>query len=207
MALRGFFDLGFRPSQDHPTENQPQPPTPPPAAMRSRRRLAGGLVGIALAAIGCVALLVFTRRSAELAWHGPGGGSVEAPLGGFPVAEFLIILVGGALIFWILAALLHFLRNRGNELYWQIACWALVFCGIVARQLMNNGTDHMSHWALLAPAAVGLAILPALMRWLNKISNKPGLQHLAVPFSLGFFLDYAQTLTLKYGVKLPWFSG
>lgn len=53
-------------------------------------------------------------------------------------------------------------------------------------------------------AAVGIAILPALMKWLNRIATKPGLQHVAVPFSLGFFLDLAQVLASHYIVPLPW---
>ena len=42
------------------------------------------------------------------------------------------------------------------------------------------------------------------MRWLNRVSPRPGLQHVAVPFSLGFFVDLGQVLATSLHVKLPW---
>lgn len=118
--------------------------------------------------------------------------------------QIVVLLLGGGMLLVVIASLVHFLRQYANPLYWEIACWTLVVIGIIVRQMAANGTSDMSMGELAVSAVVGLAILPALMRWLNKISRQPGLQHVAVPFSLGFFVDLAQVLTSHYVVPLPW---
>jgi hypothetical protein len=118
--------------------------------------------------------------------------------------QIVVLLLGGGLLLVVIASLVHFLRQYANPLYWEIACWTLVVIGIIVRQMAANGTSDMSMGEVAVSAVVGLAILPALMRWLNKISHRPGIQHVAVPFSLGFFVDLAQVLTSHFVVPLPW---
>lgn len=133
---------------------------------------------------------------------------MPAPAAGSPIVLYATILVlGGAIALVLAATLLYFLRRLENPTYWESACWILVVFGIFARQLTSAG-DHFafSIGALAVSAVVGLAILPGTMRWLNRIPRRPGLAHVAVPFSLGFFVDLAQVLTTKYVVQLPWLS-
>lgn len=122
------------------------------------------------------------------------------------VVQLLLILFGGALLIIVVASLLHFLRQRSSRLFWEVACWALVVIGIMVRQMVADNSPALGMGELIASAVVGLVILPALMRHLNKISSRPGLQHVAVPFSLGFFVDLAQVLAANY-VPLPWAMG
>lgn len=106
------------------------------------------------------------------------------------------------------AAAMHFLRNLKNPTFWQVACWALMVIGILARQLFseNHRLDFngLSPSLAISSAIVGLAVLPLLMRWLNRVSHGPNIEQVATPFALGFFLDYAQVLASTYVVHLPW---
>ena len=118
-------------------------------------------------------------------------------------------LLAFALVVLGAAALLGFLRKRQNATYWEVSCWVLVTVGVVARQLVRP--DHTVNLSgidpglILSSGIVSLAVLPPLMRWLGRVSPRPSLHHVAVPFSLGFFLDYAQVLvTTKFAVHLPW---
>jgi hypothetical protein len=56
--------------------------------------------------------------------------------------------------------------------------------------------------SLLLSAALGLAIFPYTMRRLNQLRPQPGLEHVALPFGLGFFLDLAQVTALHWVPKL-----
>jgi hypothetical protein len=46
---------------------------------------------------------------------------------------------------------------------------------------------------------VGLAVFPMMMRWINRRRRRAGLEHVAVPFAFGFFLD----LALVAAARLP----
>lgn len=124
------------------------------------------------------------------------------------VAASIGTLLAFAVVLLCVATLLSVLRKKQNPTYWELASWALVVIGIVARQTIqpthNVVLSGLTPSLMLASAMVSLAVLPALMRWLNRVSRTPTLQHVAVPFSLGFFLDYAQVLASKYVIHLPW---
>lgn len=146
--------------------------------------------------------------------------NVHAPMHGVAVIGLLsvggtaswfsgfVALLAFAAALLAVVALMAFLRKRPNPTYWQVACWALVAIGILVRQLFlpNNRLDFSGFTLSLAVSSgvVSLAVLPFLMRWLNKVSPGPNLEQVAVPFSLGFFLDYAQILVSYYVVDLPW---
>jgi len=99
------------------------------------------------------------------------------------------------------SAVVSFLRQRQNGTYWQIACWALVTIGIVARQIVRP--DHTVNLSgidsglIISSGIVSLAVLPPLMRWINRASPRPSLFHVAVPFSLGFFSTTLKCLSLN----------
>ncbi len=135
--------------------------------------------------------------------EGPGSGAESV---WFAVGQAALVLLGGAVLLGALASLVHFLRGRRNPLYWELACWILVVLGIVVRPLVASQSVSLGLGALFTSAAIGVAVLPSLMRWLNRVSRRPGLQHVAVPFSLGFFIDLTQVLTSRYVVRLPWLS-
>ena len=120
----------------------------------------------------------------------------------------VVSLVALMILFGALATLMAFLRSRKNPTYWQVACWILLAVGILARQLFSqNHRLDLSGFSVslaLSSAVVSFAVLPLLMRWLNRASPGPNLLQLALPFSLGFFLDYAQVLASTYIVHLPW---
>jgi hypothetical protein len=52
--------------------------------------------------------------------------------------------------------------------------------------------------SLLLSGVLALAVFPAAMRRLNRLQPQPGLEHVALPFSLGFFLDLAQVTVLRW---------
>lgn len=149
------------------------------------------------------AIVVFVVVVVTLSWIFPNWSASQA-LSLDPIAAATLLLMGGVLVLGAMATLLHFLRRQRNRLYWELACWVLVVIGIIVRQMVANGSPKMLLGAFAVSAVVGLAIQPGLMRWLNKITKEPGLQHVAVPFSLGFFVDLAQVLTSHYVVHLPW---
>lgn len=120
------------------------------------------------------------------------------------VATLVGVLLGATVAVGGLSALVGLLRRLKNPLYWQLACWVLVVVGIAVRPVVVSASGLPTPGQLLVSIAVGLAVLPGLMRWLNRVSPKPGLQHVAVPFSLGFFLDLTQVLAASFDVKLPW---
>jgi hypothetical protein len=117
-------------------------------------------------------------------------------------------LLAFAIVLLLVTTALDVLRRHKNPTYWEIACWGLVTIGIVARQTVQpTYSVEISGLApplFIASALVSLAVMPGLMRWLNRASPSPTLQHVAVPFSLGFFLDYAQVLASRYVIQLPW---
>jgi hypothetical protein len=157
--------------------------------------------------------LGFTRESVrplesreeekKQALQGAGFLALAAVATASVVSLIALVIVVGAL-----GALMAFLRSRRNPTYWQTACWILVAVGILARQLFseNHRLDLTGFSVSLALSSmiVSLAVLPILMRWLNRISPGPNIQQIAVPFALGFFLDYAQVLTSTYILHLPW---
>ena len=122
------------------------------------------------------------------------------------VAVLVGILLGATVALGALSALVALMRKLKNPLYWQLACWMLVVAGIAVRPVVVASSGLPTPGQLLVSIAVGLAVLPGLMRWLNRVSSKPGLEHVAVPFSLGFFLDVSQVIATSFGVKLPWVS-
>lgn len=106
----------------------------------------------------------------------------------------LSIFSGIAAILVILSSFLYALRKLDNPLYWQIACWFIVSLGILARPFVIfvihkvplEFSYNIVH-SILVATIVSLAVFPALMRYLNRIKPEPGLIHVALPFSLGFF--------------------
>jgi hypothetical protein len=50
----------------------------------------------------------------------------------------------------------------------------------------------------LLSAVLGLVLFPAAMRRLNRLRPRPGLEHVALPFGLGFFVDLAQVATVSW---------
>jgi uncharacterized membrane protein YhaH (DUF805 family) len=215
--LRSFLDLGFTPEPDF-VPSSPAPPEAernvvPEMGMPSVAAPVGSDTASAssftLINLGCLlvfimgALLPLLTLSPSSRPSTPGDPGL-APASLNAVGIVLGILFAAAVVLGSLSVFIRFLRRRRNPLYWQLACWVLVVVGIVVRQLVAAQLGVPSLSQVLVSIAVGVAVLPALMRWLNRVSPKPGVQHAAVPFSLGFFLDLAQVLTSSYVVKLPW---
>jgi hypothetical protein len=62
----------------------------------------------------------------------------------------------------------------------------------------QQDTDGADKKSLLLSFVFGLALFPASMRRLNKLRPSPGLEHVARPFGLGFFVDLAQVATVSW---------
>lgn len=200
LRLAAFLDLGFRASAPLPRQRaagtdapESEPLIQPPSATVRENRLAPWIVPTLLATL--IAAMVGAPRL-------PDGETTS--LRRFPFLALTGVLVGSVIALGILATVVHYLRGFRNKLYWELACWTLVVIGIAVRQLVASNSAELSVGTLAVAAVVGVAVLPGLMRWLNRISREPGLAHVAVPFSLGFFLDLAQVLTSQYVVPLPW---
>jgi hypothetical protein len=198
VHLSRFFDLGFRSllsQQPSPVEHERG------YAYNTRVPATGARLALIVAFLAAVALAGVFKPFA-----------VATPSQRELVVAILFIILGGAIVLILLASLMFFLRKRNNPLYWEVACWALVALGIVVRQILPTSVDN-PHGTTLTPIAVivsgvvALAIFPGIMRWLNSVPRTPGLAQVAIPFSIGFFVDLAQVLTSKYVVSLPWISG
>lgn len=190
MAAHGVSVSTAAPDRESRDRLPSAPPVPASRGSRPLRWIVPALVAVLV-----IALAGLPRISSDEA------GDVRLS---FPIATLVGLLVGGALVLGVLATVLHYLRGVRNRLYWDLACWALVVIGIVVRQLVASSSPAFSVGGLMVAAAVAVAVLPGLMRWLNRISTDPGLEHVAVPFSLGFFLDMVQVLASHYAVPLPW---
>jgi len=161
--LTAFFDLGFTADNAVPPENPPEDASGESSEQDHRGAMQGLAVGGGLGTAGAAA-----------SWQS---------------GLFALIAFGIALI--VLAGLLAWWRKRRNPTYWQVACWALVTTGILVRQLfLPSDRLDLSGFSLslaLASGFVSLAVLPLLMRWLNRMSSGPNVEQVAVPFALGSF--------------------
>jgi uncharacterized membrane protein YhaH (DUF805 family) len=190
-----------RPSAQVPdivAEHVPIPQkTQPPMAGKSR----GGWLRWVLLAVGIaivVAVVLLTRT------YGRSPGMDRALTFGAMVGVLIAIAIGAVL----LSVLAGRLRAKKNPMYWELACWVLVTLGILLRPLVVRADDSISadaRGALIAGLAA-LFVLPVVMRLLNKMTEKPGLSHIATPLGVGFFLNVAQLMATKYVPALAWFT-
>jgi len=146
-----------------------------------------------------------------------------------PVLWLVLGAVGAIVGVGLLALLTATLRRFQNPLPWQLVCWTLLTLGILSRHLLlpsvaaaPTPTETASSpsapaaapvperptgepfdvRSLLLSAALGLAVFPYTMRRLNRLRPQPGLEHVALPFGLGFFLDLAQVTALHWVPKI-----
>lgn len=96
-----------------------------------------------------------------------------------------------------------------RRILWEVAGWLLIACGIFVRQalLLPSAqwlTPNLNLGAFLAAAMISLAVFPFFMRRLNRRRPKPGVEHVAIPFAFGFFLDLAATSALKIAPSIDW---
>ena len=52
--------------------------------------------------------------------------------------------------------------------------------------------------SIIFSMVLALAVFPSAIRWLNRLKPDPGLEHVALPFALGFFLDLAKVAALHW---------
>lgn len=95
-----------------------------------------------------------------------------------------------------------------SNLSWQIGAWLLVALGIFARQGMQFPPiawkiTQLTWGAFLGSVIIGLAVFPWFMRRVNKKRPRPGLEHVALPFAFGFFLDLTTVATFSAFKLLP----
>jgi hypothetical protein len=146
-----------------------------------------------------------------------------------PVLWLVLGAVGAIVGVGLLALLTATLRRFENPLPWQLVCWTLLTLGILSRHLLVPGVSGAGEVraeatsapsapptaaprsdsgtpfdvrSLLLSAALGLALFPYTMRRLNQLRPQPGLEHVALPFGLGFFLDLAQVTALHWVPKI-----
>jgi hypothetical protein len=89
-----------------------------------------------------------------------------------------------------------------KRLGWEVCAWLLLASGIFLRQglELTSLTWHIDKLNLprfLAAVAISFALLPSLMRWINRKRPEPGLEQVALPFTLGFFLDIAAVAAVR----------
>jgi hypothetical protein len=97
------------------------------------------------------------------------------------------------------------LQLGAKQWAWEITAWVAVAAGMFLRQALNLpqldwDTTKLDIGAFLAALVVGLAVFPPMMRWLNRRQRKVGLEHIALPFAFGFFLNLVSLATLHFVV-------
>jgi hypothetical protein len=90
-----------------------------------------------------------------------------------------------------------------KQTLWDVLAWLLLSLGMFFRQGLVVPDfawmpDHLSLGAFLASVVLSLAIYPSFMRWFNRHRPRVGLEHVALPFSFGFFLDIVRASTYKF---------
>lgn len=199
------FDLGFRQS------NSVSPNSRESAGFRAFR-LAGWLLGSGLLLLFLLFLVIIAfaplyhkaddTRGSDSASNASPPTMPEIVI---PAAIATALLLGLGIVLGVLSTLVLVLRKLKNQLYWQVACWLLVVTGILVRPFVISSAPISANLpGVFAAGVVGLVTLPGLMRWLNRINQTPGLSHVAVPLSLGFFLDIGQLATLHFLPAISW---
>ncbi len=82
------------------------------------------------------------------------------------------------------------LQRRRNWL--SVLMYVLLSLGIFAHEAVNiqSVSFKVVHWTTLgASFVIGLALLPPIIRWLNKRRKEPSLEQALTAFSVGFFVD------------------
>ena len=92
--------------------------------------------------------------------------------------------------------------SQRERLLWEIVAWLLLTCGIFLRKALapmelSWNRAGLTPAALTASAVIALAVFPPFMKWFNKRRPKISLEHFAIPFAFGFFLDLAKVAALK----------
>jgi hypothetical protein len=102
---------------------------------------------------------------------------------------------------WALTVFINWLKPR-HAIPYQVACWTILALGILVRQYLLPGPPHGPS-ALWGSAAVALAVFPPAARVLRARGDRPGLEQVALPFSLGFFLNWAYVAAAHWIPNLP----
>lgn len=94
-------------------------------------------------------------------------------------------------------------RKRYRRLPLELTSWFFLTSGIFARQNLDLADlslslKHFSGGAFAASCVISLAVFPWAMRKITKMRPNPGLEVLAIPFSLGFFLDLVRLGTVHW---------
>jgi hypothetical protein len=111
---------------------------------------------------------------------------VEGSAINFAVTVLVVVAVP------IIALIALWLARLPCPVPWQTVQWLLITLGIWIRQgLFNGGVDLTS---FIVSATVAFAVYPGALRFLEKRRPQPGLEHVALPFSLGFFFDLTMSV-------------
>jgi hypothetical protein len=95
------------------------------------------------------------------------------------------------------------LQRRRNWLL--VLMYALLSLGIFAHEAVDIPSVSFKtvHWATLgASFVIGLALLPPIIRWINKRRKKPSFEQVLTAFSVGFFVDLSSKEILEQIPKL-----
>jgi hypothetical protein len=208
------------------------PPLPAPARSARPRMLMAVVLGVLVLIGLMLFWLLRERRDSAAPPHtalpipedtttisvpGPAPDTVVIrPPARSPVLWLVLGAVGAIVGVGLLALLTAALRRFQNPLPWQLVCWTLLTLGILSRHLLLPSVaaaptpteterptgEPFDVRSLLLSAALGLAVFPYTMRRLNRLRPQPGLEHVALPFGLGFFLDLAQVTALHWVPKI-----
>lgn len=95
------------------------------------------------------------------------------------------------------------LQRRRN---WLCALmYVLLSLGIFAQEAVDVTTASFRevHWTTLgASFVIGLALLPPVIRWVNRRRKTPSIEHVLAAFSVGFFVDLSSKGILSHTSKL-----
>jgi uncharacterized membrane protein YczE len=94
--------------------------------------------------------------------------------------------------------------NRRRKLL-TLLMYILLSLGIFGHEAVNLAPVSFRHveWSTLgASFVVGFALLPPVMRWINRRKRKPSWEQVITAFSIGFFIDLSSKQVLATILKV-----
>lgn len=93
----------------------------------------------------------------------------------------------------------HYAKPKWSKNAQTLVMYVLLASGIFARQItafpmVNLNLENLQRNVLIASFIIGLALFPAVFRWISRRRRELDWMHVLTAFSIGFFVDLSSQL-------------